>query len=186
MMRTIRSRVAPLLVDHVDTDQIIPARFLKTVSREGLGARLFADWREDPEFVLGRPAVAGARILLSGVNFGCGSSREHAAWALAGAGFEAVIAASFADIFRQNALRNGLLPVEPPRASFEQLVGRIRRDPEVEVEVDLAEQRVRFADGEFSFPIDPFARDCLLQGIDPFTYLLDHLPEIEAFEAGHG
>ncbi len=186
MIHTIRSRVAPLLVDHVDTDQIIPARFLKTVNQDGLGQQLFADWRQRPGFALFSAEHAGARILLSGVNFGCGSSREHAAWALKGAGFEAVIAASFADIFQANALRNGLLPVEAPPESHERLVARVAADPGLEVEIDLGRQRVRFGEEGFSFSIDPFSRDCLLKGIDPFGYLLDHLPEIEAFEARHG
>lgn len=182
----IRSRVVPLLVDHIDTDQIIPARFLKTVSRSGLGEHLFEDWRKDPEFVLSRPEHAGKAILLAGINFGCGSSREHAPWALLGGGFRAVVAASFADIFRANSLRNGLLPVEPPPDGYRLIVERVLADADVELEIDLAAEVVRLDGGEIPFEVDPFAKDCLLRGVDPLEYLLEHVPEIERFEAHHG
>lgn len=184
MMSFIRSRLAPLLVDHVDTDQIIPGRFLKTVSQDGMGDHLFADWRRDPEFPLNHQQK-DARILVAGSNFGCGSSREHAAWALKGAGYQAVIASSFADIFRANALRNQLLPVAPSNSGYRLLREHMRTNPGLEVEVDIADQRVRFGGEAIAFELDPFAKDCLLRGIDPFTYLLEHLPQIEAFEEKH-
>jgi 3-isopropylmalate/(R)-2-methylmalate dehydratase small subunit len=136
-----RSRVVPLLVDHVDTDQIIPARFLKTIERSGLGEHLFSDWKKDPSFVLNRPEHEGAEILLAGQNFGCGSSREHAPWALLARGFRAIIAGSFADIFKNNALKNGLLPVAPSSADYRRIVELVQREPKVELEVDLSAAR---------------------------------------------
>ena len=181
----IESRVVPLLIDHVDTDQIIPARFLKTVNRDGLGAKLFADWQQQPDFVLDRPEHKGASILLAGVNFGCGSSREHAPWALLGAGFRAVIAASFADIFRANALRNGLLAVAPRDEDYRRIVARVQAEPNLELTVDLSAQTIRMADETIPFEVDAFARDCLLRGVDPIQYVLELAPEIERYEARH-
>ena len=174
----IRSRVNPLLVDDVDTDQIIPARFLKTIGRAGLGANLFADWR-GARF----DATNDARILLAGNNFGCGSSREHAVWALTDFGFEAVIARSFADIFRANALKNGLLPVAVEAGVHRFLV----ENPGVEVGVDVARAVLVMPDGEeVAFPLDPFARQCLTQGIDELEYLRRHETAIAVWEARHG
>lgn len=183
MIRIVQSAVVPLLVDHIDTDQIIPARFLKTVNQEGLGQQLFADWRKDPTFVLNERKYARRSILLTGSNFGCGSSREHAAWALRAAGFSAVVAASFADIFRANALRNGLLPVEPK--DYPRFLSLLNSDLEQEVQIDLQDQVIRVGDQGFGFEIDPFSKECLLRGLDPMSYLLEHLPQIESYEASH-
>ncbi|MEL7369255.1 MAG: 3-isopropylmalate dehydratase small subunit [Myxococcota bacterium] len=175
---TIRSHVVPLLVDHIDTDQIIPARYLKTVDQDGLGQHLFADWRKNGDFVIDKPEHKGAQVLLSGTNFGCGSSREHAAWALMGAGFRAVIAPSFGDIFRANALRNGLLPVKlsPKECSS------VADAPATTIEIDLADQCVQVDDATYRFEIDAFAKECLLQGIDPLEYVLKHLDDIQHHE----
>lgn len=180
---TIRSRVFPLLMDHVDTDQIIPARFLKTVDRTGLGDHLFADWRERGD--LDASLFGAASILLAGDNFGCGSSREHAPWSLLGAGFRAVIARSFADIFRSNALRNGLLPVALSTADYDRVVRAIDAEPTIEVEVDLEAQVVRAAENVLRFEVDPFWRDCLLRGVDSLEYVLERSGEIERFEVHH-
>jgi 3-isopropylmalate/(R)-2-methylmalate dehydratase small subunit len=181
-----RSRVVPLLVDHVDTDQIIPARFLKTIERSGLGKHLFAEWAKDPSFALNREEHQGAQILLAGQNFGCGSSREHAPWALLARGFRAIIAGSFADIFANNALKNGLVPVAPSPADYLRILELLARDPKVELEVDLDAQVVRLPQDDLPFQVDPFSRDCLLRGIDPLEYLLEHMPAIAEFEARHG
>jgi 3-isopropylmalate/(R)-2-methylmalate dehydratase small subunit len=170
---------------HIDTDRIIPARFLTTTGRDGLGRYLFADWRFDadgrtrPDFPLHRPEAQGAVVLVAGENFGCGSSREHAVWALLDFGFAAVVSSSFGDIFRQNALKNGLLPVVVPAAMH----GRLLAAPGEEVEIDVAAAELRLADGErASFPLDPFARHCLLQGVDELGYLLAQEEAIAAFE----
>ena len=174
----IRSRCNHLLVDDVDTDQIIPARFLKTIGRAGLGAQLFADWRST-QF----DAAGDGRILLAGNNFGCGSSREHAVWALADFGFEAVIARSFADIFRANALKNGLVPVAVDDDVHRFLVAH----PQIEVTVDVGRTALILADGEeVSFPLDAFARTCLVDGIDELEYLRRHETAIAVWEARHG
>ena len=174
----IRSLVNPLVVDDVDTDQIIPARFLKTTGRAGLGAQLFADWRG------GRfDAANEARVLLAGNNFGCGSSREHAVWALTDFGFEAVIARSFADIFRANALKNGLVPVAVDADVHRYLV----EHHDAEVTIDVARATLVLPDGEeVVFPLDPFARQCLTQGIDELEYLRRHETAIAVWEARHG
>jgi 3-isopropylmalate/(R)-2-methylmalate dehydratase small subunit len=189
---TFSSRVIPLLENNVDTDQIIPARFLKVTDKQGLAENLFADWRyaEDgsarPEFVLNQPAHRGARILLVGDNFGCGSSREHAPWALAGFGIQAVISTSFGDIFASNALKNSLLPVRLSPAEHAHLVGFVRDTPDAVVTVDLTRQCVRMPDGqEYSFPIDPFSRTCLLNGVDELGYLLGLEEKIGAYEHAH-
>jgi 3-isopropylmalate/(R)-2-methylmalate dehydratase small subunit len=185
-VRLVRSRTAVLAADDVDTDQIIPARFLVTTDREGLGRALFADWRFDaagkprPEFVLNRPEAAGCAILVAGRNFGCGSSREHAPWALLDFGFRAVVAASFADIFRTNALKNGLVPVAVDAATHAALVSM----PAEEVEIDVEAATLARRDGtRVPFPIEPFARHCLLNGIDELGYLLSQRPAIDAYEA---
>ncbi|HEY3816338.1 MAG TPA: 3-isopropylmalate dehydratase small subunit [Polyangiaceae bacterium] len=183
---TLTATYVVLPVDDVDTDQIIPARFLKTTDKRGLGASLFADWRERPDFPLGRPDAVGARILVAGANFGCGSSREHAPWALVGWGLKAIVARSFADIFQQNALKNGLLPVVVDAARHAGLLAARQRDPSARIRVDLPRQTVGLA-GEppARFEIDAFARDCLVHGVDELGYLLARLPDIERHEATH-
>ena len=190
--RTLRSAVVPLLLDDVDTDQVIPARFLVATGREGLGEHLFADWRYDaagaprPGFVLNRPEMAGRQVLLAGANFGSGSSREHAPWALTDHGFRAVVATSFADIFRSNALKNGLLPVELAAPAQARLVAAVEADPAAEVVVDLASATLRLPGGEpAGFPIDPFAQTMLLEGRDELGYLLAHREEVAAYEAAN-
>ncbi|MEX2153065.1 MAG: 3-isopropylmalate dehydratase small subunit [Gemmatimonadaceae bacterium] len=189
---TLSARAALLLLDDVDTDQIIPARFLTTTARTGLGAHLFADWRADAagnprtDFALNRPEWAGARILVAGRNFGCGSSREHAPWALLDYGFRAVIATSFADIFRGNALKNGLLPVAIADAEHLALVEQLWHEPARQVVIDLARQALKLPDGSSTtFPIDPFAKGCLLDGVDELGFLLAAEAEIAAYERSH-
>ena len=186
-----RSRLVPLPMNNVDTDQIIPARFLKTISKQGLDKQLFNDWRYDaqgnpkPDFILNQPRVRGAQILLAGDNFGCGSSREHAPWALTQFGFRAVISTSFADIFKQNSLKNALLPIIVPGDVHAALFAMVDRDPDTEVTVDLASQTVALPDGrKVEFPIDPFSRHCLLEGVDELGYILKNEAAIAAFEAG--
>jgi len=185
---TLTGRLLALPVDNVDTDQIIPARFLKTTSKAGLGQDLFADWRYHPDgsprpdFPLNQPGAQGAPILLAGDNFGCGSSREHAPWALADFGFRAVISTSFADIFRNNALKNGLLPVVVDAQTQQQLFSLAQEDPAVRLVIDLASQTLVLPDGRrVSFPIDGFSKVCLLEGMDELGYLLKQ----EAFIAGY-
>ena len=183
------SRVVPLPVNNVDTDQIIPARFLKTTSKQGLDQQLFYDWRYDdkgqpkPDFILNRPDVRGAEVLLAGDNFGCGSSREHAPWALTQFGFRAVISTSFADIFRGNALKNSLLPVVVPADVHKALFATVVKNPEARVKIDLAAQKLTLPDGRtVEFPVDAFARQCLLDGVDELGYILKQEPAIAAFE----
>lgn len=190
---TLTSRVVLLPIDNVDTDQIIPARFLKTTGKAGLGDQLFADWRDNPDgspksdFALNRPEAQGAQILLAGDNFGCGSSREHAAWALIGFGFRAVIAASFADIFRSNALKNGLLPVTLERPTHAELLDMLGRRPEAELTIDLSAQTLRLPDGrQAHFPLEPFSKTCLLDGVDELGYLLRFEERIAAHEMEYG
>jgi 3-isopropylmalate/(R)-2-methylmalate dehydratase small subunit len=185
------SRLVPLPVNNVDTDQIIPARFLKTISKQGLDKQLFNDWRYDaqgnpkPDFILNQPRAKGAQTLLAGDNFGCGSSREHAPWALTQFGFRAVISTSFADIFKQNSLKNALLPIVFPADAHAALFAMVDRDPDTEVTVDLATQTVTLPDGsKVEFPIDPFSRHCLLEGVDELGYILKNEPAIAAYEAG--
>lgn len=184
------SWVAVLAVDNIDTDQIIPARFLKTVSKAGLGDQLFFDWRYDaagkprPDFVINRPPGNRAQILLAGDNFGCGSSREHAPWALTQFGFKAVISTSFADIFKGNALKNGLLPIAIPPDAHARLLKMLEADPLATVRVDLAAQTLFLPDGSAChFPVDPFSKMCLQEGIDELGFLLKHEAEISAFES---
>src|SRR5450755_4744599 len=181
----ITSRTVVLPVENVDTDQIIPARFLKATSKIGLGKNLFADWRFDAEgkpkadFILNWPEAAGAAILVAGDNFGCGSSREHAPWALHDYGFRAVVSTSIADIFRNNALKNGLVPVVVGEAVYQKLVGA----PGQSVTISLQDQTLTLSDGtRASFPIDPFARYCLLNGVDELGFLLAQEDAIAAFE----
>jgi 3-isopropylmalate/(R)-2-methylmalate dehydratase small subunit len=187
--QTIHSRIVPLAATNVDTDQIIPARFLKTISKEGLGANLFCDWRYDaqgkpkPDFILNQPRAQGALVLLAGDNFGCGSSREHAPWALAQFGFRAVISTSFADIFRGNSLKNGLLPVIVPAGVHADLFRAVEQDPDATVKIDLARQILTTPSGrEVEFPVDSFSRHCLLEGVDELGYMLQHEARIAAFE----
>jgi 3-isopropylmalate/(R)-2-methylmalate dehydratase small subunit len=187
---TVTSRFVPLPYDDVDTDQIIPAVYLKVTGKEGLVEGLFARWRynaegrPDPAFPLHRPEYQGARILVAGDNFGCGSSREHAPWALMGWGFRAVASTSFADIFRNNALKNGLLPVVVDPATLRQLFSIAEEDATAELSIDLAEQALILPDGRrVTFPIDPFSKLCLLQGVDQLGYLLKQEERIAAFEA---
>jgi len=184
------SRLAPLAIDNIDTDQIIPARFLKTISKAGLGDELFFDWRYDaerkpnPDFILNRPEGRAAHVLLGGDNFGCGSSREHAPWALTQYGFRAVISTSFADIFRGNALKNSLLPIAVPHDAHKALFQAIARDPAATVKVDLAEQKLTLPDGSsVTFPIDEFAKHCMLEGVDELGYILQQQEAIAAYEA---
>lgn len=186
----IVSRMVPLAATNVDTDQIIPARFLKTISKEGLGANLFCDWRYDaqgkpkPDFILNQPRGQGAQVLLAGDNFGCGSSREHAPWALTQFGFRAIISTSFADIFRGNSLKNGLLPVIVPAALHAELFRAVEQDPNATVTIDLARQTLTTPGGrEVQFPVDGFSKHCLLEGVDEMGYMLQHDAKIAAFEA---
>lgn len=183
-------RVVPLPIDNIDTDQIIPARFLKTIDREGLGANLFADWRYDasgrpkPDFILNQPRARGAVILLAGDNFGCGSSREHAPWALQGFGFKAVISTSFADIFRNNCLKNALLPIVVDKRTHAALLAALSADPAAPVGVDLDRQELRLPGSRTArFPIDAFSKRCLLAGLDQLGYILQHKTQITAFES---
>lgn len=189
-IQTIHARVVVLPVDNIDTDQIIPARFLKTTDKAGLGKDLFSDWRylpdgsPNPDFVLNRPESQGARVLLAGDNFGCGSSREHAPWALTGWGFQAVISTTFADIFRNNALKNGLLPVLVEPEVHRKLVEMFSADSRPEVIIDLASQRLVLPDEEeVTFPIDSFSKTCLLNGVDEMGYLLGLVEHIQRYEA---
>ncbi len=184
------SRLVPLPVDNIDTDQIIPARFLKTITKEGLDKQLFYDWRYDAEgnpktdFILNQPRAQGAEILLAGDNFGCGSSREHAPWSLTQFGFRAVIATSFADIFKGNALKNSLLPVVVPPETHAELFAAVERDENYCVTVDLAAQKLILADGrEVPFDVDPFARQCLLEGMDELGWILRQEEAVKAYEA---
>ena len=179
----LTARAVALLDVDVDTDQIIPARYLKGTGKAGLADALFADWRARPAFPIGAPASAGAQILVAGNNFGCGSSREHAAWALVAGGFRAIVSTAFADIFRGNALKNGLVPVVVPAAVHGALVAALAADPQLDVTVDL-EAELLSARGvpAAPFAIDRFARRCLLDGVDELGFLLQHLPEIESHE----
>jgi 3-isopropylmalate/(R)-2-methylmalate dehydratase small subunit len=179
-----------LPADNVDTDQIIPARFLKVTDKKGLGDSVFADWRlrqdgtPNPDFPLNRPDAKGAKVLVAGVNFGCGSSREHAPWALVGWGLQAIVAQSFADIFKQNAMKNGLLPVAVDAATHARLVEARHADAKARVTVDLPAQTLSL-DGAVvaRFEIDPFAKECLVNGVDELGYLLERSADIERYEA---
>jgi 3-isopropylmalate/(R)-2-methylmalate dehydratase small subunit len=181
----IRSRTVVMPSSNIDTDQIIPARFLTTTTREGLGAHLFADWRYDsagasrPEFVLNRPEARDCQVLVAGRNIGCGSSREHAPWALLDYGFRAVVSTEIADIFRSNSLKNGLLPVVVDEATHAWLV----EHPGAAVEIDLPATQLRLPDGRaVTFPVEAFARYCLMNGVDELGYLLQQADAIAAYE----
>ncbi len=186
---TLTSRVVVLPANDVDTDQIIPARFLKVTDKNGLAEALFFNWRYNddgspkPDFILNQPGSKGAQILLAGDNFGCGSSREHAPWALTSYGFRVVISTSFADIFRNNSLKNGLIPVIVDEATHKMLFDLVEEVPNVEFAVDLASQMLSFPNGSVNFPIDPFSKACLLNGVDELGYILSFEKEIAAFEA---
>lgn len=186
----LKSTVIPLPVQDVDTDQIIPARFLKATSREGFGENLFRDWRFDgegkpkSEFVLNSDEFSGS-ILLAGENFGCGSSREHAAWALVDYGFKAVISSYFADIFKGNALNNGFLPVQVSADFLDQLFEIIQSDPSSDVVIDLPNQTISIGDLSQEFEINEYKKMCLLNGYDDIDFLLSKKSEIETFERQH-
>jgi 3-isopropylmalate/(R)-2-methylmalate dehydratase small subunit len=182
--RRHEGRIAPLDRANVDTDQIIPKQFLKAIGRSGFGQFLFYDWRRnDPDFVLNRPEHHGASVLVTGPNFGCGSSREHAPWSLQDAGFRAVIASSFADIFRSNCLKIGLLPVQLPEPSVRRLLDLAAEDPTTVVGVDLESQTVTAAGFAERFEVDPYGRECLLNGWDAVALTLRHDAAIAAYEA---
>ncbi len=186
---TLTSRILPLPVNDIDTDQIIPARFLKATDKKGMGEALFADWRYNAdgtpkkEFVLNNPAFQGVQILLAGDNFGCGSSREHAPWALTGYGFRAVISTSFADIFRNNSLKNGLLPVIVNSDIHASLFDLAEEAPSATLTIDLASQSLTLPDGrKVTFPIDGFSKSCLLNGVDELGYILGFESQISDYE----
>jgi 3-isopropylmalate/(R)-2-methylmalate dehydratase small subunit len=178
--------MAPLDLADVDTDQIIPKQFLKRIERTGYGPFLFYDWRRRGNFVLDEPKYEAASVLVAGANFGCGSSREHATWALRDFGFKAIIAPSFADIFRGNCYKTGLLAVTLPDSQVRHLMDLVTEDPTAQVVVDLEAQEVRGDGVEYSFEIDPFAREMLLQGLDEISLVERHSPEISAYEAKRG
>jgi 3-isopropylmalate/(R)-2-methylmalate dehydratase small subunit len=181
-VKRVEGRMAPLDLADVDTDQIIPKQFLKRIERTGYGPFLFYDWRARGDFVLDRPEYAGASVLVAGANFGCGSSREHAPWALRDFGFKAIIAPSFADIFRANCYKTGLLAVTLPDSQVRHLIDLVTEDSTVEVVVDLERQLVRGDGFEYRFEIDPFAREMLLQGLDDISLVERHESEISAYE----
>lgn len=187
---TLSSTAVPLPIENIDTDQIIPARFLKATTREGFGENLFRDWRYDAEgnpkadFVLNSPRYGG-QILVAGKNFGCGSSREHAAWAIAGAGFRAVVSSFFADIFRNNALNNGVLPVKVSEKMLAAIFAAVESDPATQIKIDLEAQTIRIVGTDMleQFEITAYKKQCLMNGYDDVDYLVSIRPEIEAFES---
>src|SRR2546425_6211372 len=181
-VKHVTGRMAPLDLADVDTDQIIPKQFLKRIERTGYGPFLFYDWRARGNFVLDRPEYAGAPVLMAGANFGCGSSREHAPWALRDFGFRAIIAPSFADIFRANCYKTGLLAVTLPESQVRHLIDLVSEDPTAEVIVDLERQVVRGGGFEYRFAIDPFSRECLLQGLDEIALVERHDDDIATYE----
>jgi 3-isopropylmalate/(R)-2-methylmalate dehydratase small subunit len=187
---TLTSRIMPLPENDVDTDQIIPAQFLKVTDKNGLADALFYNWRysddksPNEDFIINKPESAGCQILLAGDNFGCGSSREHAPWALTAYGFCAVISTSFADIFRNNSLKNGLIPIIVDEETHKMLFDLVEEAPRAELTVDLASQTVSFPAGSFTFEIDSFNKSCLLNGVDELGYIMGFEKEIAAFEAG--
>lgn len=191
-IKAFESRIVVLPIENIDTDQIIPARYLKTTNKTGLGDALFSDWRYNADgspktdFVLNQPVAAGAEVLVAGNNFGCGSSREHAPWALQGYGFKAVISTYFADIFRNNALKNGLLPIQVDQETYYQLASLFEEDPSATVTIDLASQQVTLPGGQkVGFPIEPFAKHCLLNGVDQLGFLMAEDTSIAAYERVH-
>ena len=191
--RMYTSRVVPLHAENVDTDQIVPARYLKVTDKDGLAEALFRDWRfeedgslKDPPFVLDEPGMAGRAILLVGDNFGAGSSREHAPWALTAWGIRAILSTGYADIFRSNSLKNGLLPIVISPVVHQRLWDLVERDPDAELTIDLAEEGILLPDGStIEFSIDPFAKAMLLAGTDELGYLLSKEADIDAWEQTH-
>lgn len=191
-IKAFTGKAVALPINDTDTDQIIPARYLKTTDKEGLGKALFSDWRYEadgspkPDFVLNKPEHKGATVLIGGHNFGCGSSREHAPWALMGAGFKAVVSTYFADIFRNNALKNGLLPIMVDEQTHQQLISLAEEDPDTEVHIDLETQTLTLPDGRgVQFPIDSFSRYCLLNGVDQLGFLMSLEDEVVKYEESH-
>ena len=187
-IKTIRSRTAVLPLSNIDTDQIIPARFLRATTREGFGKHLFSEWRYDasgaprPDFALNKPEAQGCAILVAGRNFGCGSSREHAPWALTDYGFKAVVSTEFADIFQNNSLKNGLVPVLVDEVTSAWLIA----NPGAEVTIDIASGTLSLPNGQrATFPLEPFARYCLMNGVDELGFLLKQDAQIAAYEAAH-
>jgi len=190
---TIKSKILPIPINDIDTDQIIPAIYLKVINKDGLVDGLFTRWRylEDgslnPEFAMNKEIHKGATVILAGENFGTGSSREHAPWALTGYGIQAIISTSFADIFRNNALKNSLLPIIVDEETQQQLFSLVEEDPTVEISVDLESQVLTLPDGrEVEFPLDPFSKTCMMEGVDQLGYVLGMTDTIEAFEAKTG
>jgi 3-isopropylmalate/(R)-2-methylmalate dehydratase small subunit len=190
--KSLTSHMVAIPTENIDTDQIIPAQFLKTISKAGLGKNLFFHWRYDEggapkaDFPLNRPEAQGAKILLAGDNFGCGSSREHAPWSLMDHGFQAIISTSFADIFRNNSLKNGLLPIIVDEETHRQLLSLVAEDPTTEVTVDLEKETLALPDGRaVNFPIDAFSKTCLLEGLDQLGYLLRQEALVTAYEQAH-
>jgi 3-isopropylmalate/(R)-2-methylmalate dehydratase small subunit len=189
---TLTATMVAIPTENIDTDQIIPARFLKVTDKKGLGDNLFCDWRYNadgstkPDFILNTEQGQKAKILVAGDNFGCGSSREHAPWAIMGYGFQAVISTSFADIFRNNSLKLGLLPVVVDKETHLQLMSLIEEEPDTQITIDLASQTVQLPDGRrVEFPIDNFSKTCILNGIDQLGYLQRHASAVEAYESAH-
>ena len=192
-LKHVSGTIVALPINDIDTDQIIPARFLKVTDKQGLGKAAFCDWRyeEDgktpnPDFILNKPEYQGASVLIAGNNFGCGSSREHAPWALIGAGFKAVVSTEFADIFRNNALKNGLLPIVVDEETQQQLFSLAAEDPNTSVAIDVEAQTLTLPDGrDVGFPLDGFSKYCLLNGVDQLGYLLNLDDIVREFEAGN-
>lgn len=181
IITVIKSTCVPLDIENIDTDQIIPARFLKATTRVGFGENLFRDWRKDKDFVLNDPTYSG-EILVVGRNFGCGSSREHAAWAIQDYGFKAVVSNSFADIFKNNALNNNLLPIQVSENFLKKLFAQIKKDPKTKVVIDLPKQTISFGNLTENFEISEYKKLCITQGIDDVDYLLSLKKDIEKFE----
>ncbi len=187
---TLTSQVVPLPIENIDTDQIIPARFLKATTREGFGDNLFRDWRFDTDnqpktdFILNNPTYSG-KILVAGKNFGCGSSREHAAWAIQDYGFDVVISSFFADIFKGNALNNGVLPIQVPEEFLGKIFELVTQNPKTEIIVDLEKQTVMLTEtgDQFEFEINPYKKSCLINGYDDIDFILNQKDSIESFEA---
>jgi 3-isopropylmalate/(R)-2-methylmalate dehydratase small subunit len=191
-IKTFSGKTVALPINDIDTDQIIPARYLKVTDKVGLGAACFSDWRYNadgspkPDFVLNLPEHQGAQVLIGGHNFGCGSSREHAPWALVGAGFKAVVSTDFADIFRNNSLKNGLLPIIVDEATHRQLISLAEEDPTTAVTVNLETQTLTLPDGRgVKFPIDGFSKHCLLNGVDQLGFLIGIDEKIVQYETEH-
>jgi len=184
-INTFQAKAVALPIENIDTDQIIPARYLKVTDKNGLGEALFTDWRGEPDFVLNQPYAQGAGVLIAGHNFGCGSSREHAPWALQGFGFQAVISTYFADIFKGNALKNGLLPIVVDAPTLARLTEQCLANQTIDVSVDLENQQVHVAGETISFPIDAFSKHCLLHGVDQLGYIQAQETAIQAYEASH-